>query len=37
VTFEKGEIYEHKDAGGFIKLLSLPERIRALKATGKAQ
>src|SRR5262249_38537490 len=37
VTFEKGEIYEHKDAGGFIKLLSLPERIRALKATGRAE
>ncbi len=31
VTFEKGEIYEQKDAGGFIKLLSLPERIRAMK------
>jgi argininosuccinate synthase len=34
VTFEKGEIYEHKDAGGFIKLLSLPERIAALKKAG---
>ncbi len=34
VTFEKGEIYEQKDAGGFIKLLSLPERIRALKSQG---
>ncbi len=34
VTFEKGEVYEQKDAGGFIKLLSLPERIRALKAQG---
>jgi argininosuccinate synthase len=34
VTFEKGEVYEQKDAGGFIKLLSLPERIRALKTQG---
>ncbi len=37
VTFEQGEIYEQKDAGGFIKLLSLPERIRALKAMGQAK
>ncbi|MBL8874317.1 MAG: argininosuccinate synthase [Phycisphaerae bacterium] len=37
VTFEKGEIYEHKDAGGFIKLLSLPERIGALKQRGLAK
>ncbi len=36
VTFEKGELYEQKDAGGFIKLLSLPERIRALKLAGQA-
>jgi argininosuccinate synthase len=35
VTFEKGEIYEQKDAGGFIKLLSLPERIRALKGMNR--
>jgi argininosuccinate synthase len=35
VSFEGEEIYNHKDAGGFIKLLSLAERIRALKATGK--
>lgn len=35
VTFEKGEIYDQKDAGGFIKLLSLPERIRALNAMKK--
>ncbi len=33
VSFEGEEIYSHKDAGGFIKLLSLPERIRAMKAT----
>lgn len=32
VSFEGEEIYSHKDAGGFIKLLSLPERIRAMKA-----
>lgn len=37
VTFEKGELYDQKDAGGFIKLLSLPERIRALKAAGYAK
>jgi argininosuccinate synthase len=35
VTFEQGELYDQKDAGGFIKLLSLPERIRALKESGK--
>ena len=34
VTFEKGEVYDQKDAGGFIKLLSLPERISALKRMG---
>lgn len=37
VTFEQGELYDQKDAGGFIKLLSLGERIRALKASGKVQ
>ena len=36
VSFEGEEIYSQKDAGGFIKLLSLPERIRALKAMGRA-
>ncbi|MFZ4573405.1 MAG: argininosuccinate synthase [Phycisphaerales bacterium] len=35
VSFEGEEIYNHKDAGGFIKLLSLAERIRALKQSGK--
>lgn len=35
VTFEQGELYDQKDAGGFIRLLSLPERIRALKEAGK--
>jgi argininosuccinate synthase len=34
VSFEGEEIYSQKDAGGFIKLLSLPERIRALKTGG---
>lgn len=33
VSFEGEEIYSQKDAGGFIKLLSLPERIRAMKHT----
>ena len=37
VSFEGEEIYSHKDAGGFIKLLSLPERIRAIKAHGGAK
>ncbi len=36
VSFEGEEIYSQKDAGGFIKLLSLPERIRALKHRGQA-
>jgi argininosuccinate synthase len=36
VSFEGEEIYSQKDAGGFIKLLSLPERIRALKEHGQA-
>lgn len=31
VSFEGEEIYSQKDAGGFIRLLSLPERIAALK------
>lgn len=34
VSFEGEEIYSQKDAGGFIRLLSLPERIRALKDRG---
>ncbi len=37
VSFEGEEIYSQKDAGGFIKLLSLPERIRALKERGQAK
>jgi len=36
VSFEGEEIYSQKDAGGFIKLLSLAERIRAMKAKGGA-
>jgi argininosuccinate synthase len=35
VSFEGEEVYSQKDAGGFIRLLSLPERIRALKESGK--
>ncbi len=35
VSFEGQEIYNHKDAGGFIKLLSLPERIRAMKQSKR--
>jgi argininosuccinate synthase len=34
VSFEGEDVYSQKDAGGFIRLLSLPERIRALKAGG---
>jgi len=37
VSFEGEEIYSQKDAGGFIKLLSLGERIRALKDRGQAK
>ncbi|MDX2116770.1 MAG: argininosuccinate synthase [Planctomycetota bacterium] len=37
VSFEGEEIYSQKDAGGFIKLLSLAERIRALKERGQAK
>jgi argininosuccinate synthase len=34
VSFEGEEVYSQKDAGGFIRLLSLPERIRAMKRTN---
>jgi argininosuccinate synthase len=37
VSFEGEEVYSQKDAGGFIKLLSLAERIRALKQRGGAK
>ncbi|MBL8757510.1 MAG: argininosuccinate synthase [Phycisphaerae bacterium] len=36
VSFEGEDVYSQKDAGGFIRLLSLPERIRALKGRGSA-
>ena len=36
VSFEGEDVYSQKDAGGFIRLLSLPERIRALKGRGEA-
>lgn len=36
VSFEGEDVYSQKDAGGFIRLLSLPERIRALKDRGQA-
>ncbi|QOI99197.1 MAG: argininosuccinate synthase [Phycisphaeraceae bacterium] len=34
VSFEGEAVYSQKDAGGFIRLLSLSERVRALKAKG---
>jgi argininosuccinate synthase len=37
VSFEGEDVYSQKDAGGFIRLLSLPERIRALKERGGAK
>jgi len=37
VSFEGEDVYSQKDAGGFIRLLSLPERISALKAMGKIE
>ena len=37
VSFEGEDVYSQKDAGGFIRLLSLPERIRALKERGLAK
>jgi argininosuccinate synthase len=37
VSFEGEDVYSQKDAGGFIRLLSLPERIRALKGRGEAR
>lgn len=36
-TFGKEEVYNQQHAEGFIRLFSLPERIRALKAQGGAQ
>lgn len=37
VSFEGEEVYSQKDAGGFIKLLSLPERIRAMNKMKRAK
>lgn len=34
-TFSKDEVYDQKDAGGFIRLFSLPSRIAALQKSGK--
>lgn len=35
-TFGKDEVYNQADAAGFIRLFSLPQRIAAMKAKGKA-
>ncbi len=34
-TFSKDEVYNQKDAGGFIRLFSLPSRIAALKERAR--
>ena len=34
-TFSKDEVYNQKDAGGFIRLFSLPSRIAALKEKAR--
>ena len=34
-TFSEDDVYDHSDAGGFIRLFSLPSRIAALKQTRK--
>ncbi len=36
-TFSKDEVYNQKDATGFIRLFSLPERIRALTQSHSAK
>ncbi|MBX3364165.1 MAG: argininosuccinate synthase [Phycisphaeraceae bacterium] len=36
-TFSKDEVYNQKDATGFIRLFTLPERIRALTASHAAR
>jgi argininosuccinate synthase len=36
-TFGQDEVYDHKDADGFIRLFSLPSRIRALKQNVATQ
>lgn len=35
-TFSKDDVYDQKDAGGFIRLFSLPSRIAALRDLGHA-
>lgn len=35
-TFSKDEVYDHKDAEGFINLFSLPLKIRAIQKLNKA-
>jgi len=35
-TFSKDAVYDQKDAGGFIRLYSLPARIKALHEMGSA-
>jgi len=34
-TFGEGMAYDHADAGGFIRLYGLPERVRALTEAGR--
>jgi argininosuccinate synthase len=36
-TFGTGMAYDHADAGGFIRLFGLPERVRALTRGAKPQ
>ena len=36
-TFGEGMKYDHKDAEGFIRLFSLPERVRAIAREGKGK
>ena len=30
-SFTTGDLYDHKDASGFITLFGLPEKVRAMK------
>ncbi len=36
-TFGEGMKYDHKDAEGFIRLFSLPERVRAITREGRGK
>ncbi len=36
-TFGEGMKYDHKDAEGFIRLFSLPERVRAITREGRGR